>query len=249
MTELVQRRKYNALHELQKAHRWGTHGPRNDLDLMSVRDGVGMRVGVLGYGAIGRQVGRVCQAMGMNVVAYTASSRDTAEKRRETDKYIVPSTGDAEGAVPVEWYSGTETGDVRKFLGADLDWVVVCVPLTATRHLLGKEEFKVLGKRRAFVTNISRGDILEQDEFVEALKPRKDEQPSLLRGAALDVTTPEPLPADNPLWDLENCTITPHISGMGSAYAERSFQILDINLGLMEKKKRLLNVVDRRRGY
>ena len=121
----------------------------------SYRDQAGQRVGVLGYGSIGRQTARVAHAMGMTVVAYTASPKDTPEKRRDTG-YIVPGTGDPDGSIPTVWYSGTDKASLHRFLGADLDWVVVSVPLTpATKHLLGRDEFKVLSKRNAFVSNIS----------------------------------------------------------------------------------------------
>ncbi len=70
-----------------------------------------------------------------------------------------------------------------------------------------------------------------------------------MRGAALDVTDPEPLPKESELWDLKNVTITPHISGLGTAYAERSFDILEKNLTRLERAEKLLNVVSRKKGY
>lgn len=85
--------------------------------------------------------------------------------------------------------------------------------------------------------------MVNQKDLIEALKAGK------LRGAALDVTDPEPLPEDSELWDMENVIVTPHISGIGKAYTERSFQILDINLGKREDGEKMLNVVDRKRGY
>jgi phosphoglycerate dehydrogenase-like enzyme len=149
------------------------------------------------------------------------------------------------------------------FLGQGLDWLVVCVPLTEkTRGFLGKEEFGVLrdglGKRveaeggvvgggaegrKTFVTNIARGPIIDQEALIEALKD------GTLQGAALDVTDPEPLPADSELWDLDNVVVTPHISGNGVAYEDRAFQVLGVNLERREKGEQLINVVKRERGY
>ena len=65
----------------------------------------------------------------------------------------------------------------------------------------------------------------------------------------MDVTDPEPLPADSELWDLENVAITPHVSGLGTLYAQRSFEILERNLTRLEDGDKLVNVVDRKKGY
>ena len=213
MTRLVQARNYNSLYEYQKHHQWGSR-QESDGNFRDYVDQQGQRVGILGYGAIGRQTGRVCKNMGMDVVAYTAGPRDTPEKRRD-DGYYPPGTGDPDGTIPSEWYSGTSKEDLHKFLGADLDWLVVCVPLTpATKHLLGRDEFEVLSKRKAFLSNISRGDILDQNALISAVKSKERGGEGQLSGAALDVTSPEPLPEDSELWGLENVTITPHMSGL-----------------------------------
>lgn len=126
--------------------------------------------------------------------------------------------------------------------------MLVAVPLTPeTRHFLGEEEFEILGKKNAFVVNIARGAVIQQDELIAALKKPLSE--GGLRGAALDVTDPEPLPADSELWDLENVAITPHVSGLGTMYAERSFAILEKNLTNLEEGRPLINVVSRKKGY
>lgn len=242
MTALVQSHKYKQLYELQKEHKWGKHGG----DYTSVRDMVGRRLGVLGYGSIGRQVGRVAKAMGMDVLAYTATPKDTKEKKRDGG-YIVPGTGDPEGEIPSEWFSGLEREKLHDFLKQDIDWLLVSVPLTKqTTHFLSTPEFKALsqnGKKPAFITNIARGPIIDQPKLIEALKD------GTLAGAALDVTDPEPLPENSELWDLENCVVTPHVSGSGQAYLERSFQVLEMNLERREKGEGLVNVVRRERGY
>jgi phosphoglycerate dehydrogenase-like enzyme len=186
--------------------------------------------------------------MGMDVIAYTASPRTTPESKRDTG-YIVPGTGDEDGSIPSVWYSGTDTASLHHFLSQDIDVLLVSVPLTkSTKHMLGAPEFEILGsKRNAFILNISRGSILKQDDLATYLK--KSPAEGGLRGAALDVTEPEPLPKDSELWDLENCTITPHISGLSVAYQERAMQILEINLANLEAGRKLINVVDRRKGY
>lgn len=193
-------------------------------------------------------VARVAQAMGMDVIAFTASPRPTKESKKDQG-FIVPGTGDPDGSIPSEWYSGLEKPQLHEFLRQDIDILVISVPLTPqTTHLLSKEEFDILGKtRNAFISNISRGQVVNQDDLIEALK-RKPEQGGL-RGAALDVTDPEPLPEDSELWALPNVIVTPHISGANSAYTERAFQVLEANLSRLEKGEKLINVVHRKRGY
>ena len=256
LTRLVESRKYNHLLAQQREHAWKSHDPA----LRGVRDQVGGTLGVLGYGSIGRQIARVAKGLGMRVLAYTASPKDSAESKRDGG-FVVPGTGDVEGDVPEEWFSGLEKGDLHAFLGQGIDWLVVCVPLTEkTRGFLGKEEFEVLrdglakkaeaeagvagdAGRKCFVTNIARGPIIDQQALIEALKD------GTLQGAALDVTDPEPLPEDSELWDLENVVVTPHISGNGVAYEDRAFQVLGVNLEKREKGEQLINVVKRERGY
>lgn len=182
----------------------------------------------------------------MDVIAFTASPKDTPEKKKDGG-FIVPGTGDPEGNIPSEWYSGLDKPSLHKFLSQDIDFLLVSVPLTnQTTHMLSTKEFEVLsqgGKKPAFVTNIARGPIIDQPALIESLKD------GTLRGAALDVTDPEPLPSDNELWSLDNVIVTPHISGVGQAYTERAFQVLEKNLERRQKGEKLINVVRRDRGY
>jgi phosphoglycerate dehydrogenase-like enzyme len=183
--------------------------------------------------------------MGMDIIAYTASPRKTPESKKDTG-YIVPNTGDPDGTLPIAWYSGTDKASLHNFLKQDIDILLVSVPLTdSTRHFLGKEEFALLGKKNALIVNIARGAILVQDDLIAALKKKEGG----LRGAALDVTDPEPLNPESELWDLENVAVTPHVSGIGTEYVDRSFQILERNLTNLENGDPLINVVDRKRGY
>lgn len=225
--------------------------------MQALRDNAGQRLGVLGYGSIGRQVARVARGMGMKVIAYTASPRTTPESKHDKG-FIVPGTGDPDGSIPEAWFSGLDKASLRHFLAQDIDHLLISVPLTKeTTHFVGAEEFAILGKKKnAFISNISRGQIIVQSDLIAALKAYKDNDPlhggdggGGLRGAALDVADPEPLPKDSPLWDAPNCIITPHISGLGEAYVDRSFQVLEVNLDRREKGQEMINVVDRKRGY
>ena len=211
------------------------------------RDLVGQRLGVLGYGSIGRQSARIASAMGMKVLAYTAQPKATLESRRDRN-YVVEGTGDPDGTIPSEWFSGTDKESLHNFLAQKLDVLLISMPLTnKSRHLIGKDEFKVLKDNSAhgcFLANISRGDILVQDDLIEALK----DENSGLSGAALDVATPEPLPSDSLLWTSPRCAITPHISSICAASFDRVFDILDVNLSKPEGE-RLINEMERGRGY
>lgn len=185
--------------------------------------------------------------MGYDIIAYTATPKNTPESRKDRG-YIVPGTGDPDGLIPSEWYSGLDKASLHNFLSKDIDILLVSVPLTKeTTYFLGAEEFAILGKKNAFIANIARGKVLQQDDLIAALKKEKSQ--GGLRGAALDVTDPEPLPVDSKLWELKNIAVTPHISGLGSAPIERTFEILEKNLTNMEEGKRLINVVDRKKGY
>ena len=222
-----------------------------------MKDKVGQRLGVLGYGSIGRQVAHVGKAMGMDVIAYTASPRTTPESKHDKG-FIVSGTGDPDGSIPSAWYSGLDKKSLHNFLSQDIDLLLISVPLTKeTTHFLAAEEFAILGKtRHTFVSNISRGQIINQEDLLTYLHKYADNDPMEggdggggLRGAALDVTDPEPLPKEDPLWDAPNCVITPHISGLGDAYVDRACQVLEVNLDRREKGEKLINVVDRKKGY
>ncbi|KAJ4362828.1 hypothetical protein N0V95_001202 [Ascochyta clinopodiicola] len=240
MMDLVHSHNYTALYELQKKQEWNQGAGKN------VSDRVGKRVAILGYGSIGRQVARVAKALGMDVIAYTASPRKTPESKKDGG-FIVPGTGDPEGILPSAWYSGTSKEDLHNFLKQEIDLLVVGVPLTKyTQHLLSTDEFEVLHKsnpRGTYIANIARGQIIDQKALIKALETKQ------IRGAALDVTDPEPLPKDDPLWTAPNVLITPHVSGSSDVYAERAFQVLAENIRRARSGGKLVNEVNRDRGY
>ncbi|MFC2662832.1 MAG: NAD(P)-dependent oxidoreductase, partial [Eubacterium sp.] len=97
----------------------------------------------------------------------------------------------------------------------------------------------------AYLINVGRGSLIDQDALVDALNHRE------IAGAALDVMTPEPLPENNPLWDAENCILTPHISGnMTLGYtAYRCIELFCDNFRRYAAGEPMHNIVDRKRGY
>ena len=87
------------------------------------------------------------------------------------------------------------------------DWIVLAVPATPeTQHMIGAAELAAM-KADAVIVNIARGSVIDQDALVTALEAGR------IGGALLDVTTPEPLPPEHPLWTLDNAQITMHLSG------------------------------------
>lgn len=198
--------------------------------------------GILGYGSIGRQVARVSQALGFKVHAYTLHPKNTPESRRSDPN--PDGLGDPEGKIPEKWYSGTTKEELHEFLNSDLDILLISVPLTSkTRHLIGHEELQILSKRKTLISNIARGPIVQTDELVKALEG------GLISGAALDVTDPEPLPEDHPLWTAPNVIITPHISSSSTASPDRVLRIFEYNLERFVAGEKLINIIDRKENY
>ena len=184
----------------------------------------------------------------MDILAYTATPRPTAESRKDR-AYVEPGNGDPDGTIPSEWYSGFDREGVRDFLKRDIDILVIICPSTPqTRCLIGEEELSILAKgQHAFIANIARGDIIDQKALIRVLKEETPD--SWLRGVALDVTDPEPLPTDSELWHLPKVTISPHVSGAAVGFPRRSLDTLRINIAKLKAGESLLNVVERGRGY
>jgi len=181
--------------------------------------------------------------MGMEVYAYTLHARETPESRRD-ESYAPPGLGDPEGTFPSKWFSGGSKEELHAFLGSGLDLLVIATPLTdATEHLISKPELEVLGEKKAFISNIARGPIIKTGDLIAALED------GTIRGAALDVTDPEPLPDGHELWSAKNIIITPHVSGGSSKYNDRVLAILELNLNRLSEGRELTNRVSRREGY
>lgn len=127
---------------------------------------------------------------------------------------------------------------------ADYDWIVVAAPATGeTRAILSKTEFAAM-KPGARIVNIARGDLIDQPALIHALTDKS------IAGAFLDVTTPEPLPADDPLWAAPNCILTMHLAGRSQTtmFAKGAARFVD-NLHRYVRGEPLLHEVDPARGY
>ena len=123
------------------------------------------------------------------------------------------------------------------------DVVFITVPETpATKGMIGAAQFREM-KQGAYFIAVSRGTVYSTPGLVEALTNHH------LGGAGLDVTDPEPLPANSPLWKFANVIITPHIAGASSAAQSRVVDLLRQNIRLFAAGQPLLNVVDKEKGY
>ena len=190
-------------------------------------DGLGDRVGllsgktlgVLGVGAIGGHSAQVGKAFGMRVVGLRRG-------------------GGAHPAVE-RMYA---LDDRLAFL-AECDVVMNTLPLTAATHgFLGRAEFAALAPG-AILVNTGRGKTVDTEALLDSLRSGH------LGAALLDVTDPEPLPPDHPLWTMENVYLTPHYSGSRPDYTERADAIFLDNLGRYLAGEALVNVVDKAEGY
>jgi len=180
------------------------------------RELAGSTVTIIGLGAIGQAVAD--RLGGFDVE--TIGVRYTPDKGGPTDEVIgFDDRGAFESAL------------------ADTDHLVLACPLTdVTRGLIRREELRTLPSD-AVLVNVARGPVVDTDALVSAL------QSNHLRGAALDVTDPEPLPPDHPLWRFENVQITPHNAGHTPQYYDRLAKIVAENCKRYDRGEELRNVV------
>ena len=158
-------------------------------------------LGIVGYGGIGRAAGRIGRAFGMRVVG----TRRTAVEDDVLDRFV-----------PLD--------RLPDLLGAS-DYVVLCMPFDdSTRGMIGAAELAAM-RSSAVLINVARGGVVDEPALIEALRAKR------IRGATLDVVSEEPLPASSPLWELENCVLTPHDAGYSPLGDERLGALFVDNLG------------------
>lgn len=174
----------------------------------------GSRALVVGLGGIGQAIAERLRAFGVEVTGVRRSS--------------------AEGSLgPDQW---------RPRL-PDFDWVIIAAPLTSgTTHVIGESELRAM-KPTAWLVNIARGGLVDQDTLVRALRE------GWIGGAYLDATDPEPLPSESPLWTMPNVIISPHSSAASTRLTERMAELFLDNLDRFLSERPLRNTVDLRAGY
>jgi phosphoglycerate dehydrogenase-like enzyme len=215
----------------QLAHQWSHQEVRARCH--SLR---GRTLGIIGYGSIGRATARLAQAFGMEVLAL---KRDPATHR--DPGWSLPGLGDPEGSIPAQWFSSEQRMELLRLS----DYMLLSAPLTvATRHFLGAKEFAA-AKPNAYLINVARGEVIDQTALVEALRSGR------LAGSCLDVTTPEPLMSDSPLWDIQNITLTFHTSAARpiESFYDLASELFGENLRRFVTGEELFNVIDPVQGY
>ncbi|MFO0829115.1 MAG: D-2-hydroxyacid dehydrogenase [Phycisphaerales bacterium] len=175
---------------------------------------------VVGLGGIGTEIAQRGHGFGMRVIA-TRRSDDPAPD------YVAKVGKPSDLAAMV----------------AEADVIALAVPLTDETKGLFDAAMFARCKRGAYLINIARGKVVDTNALLEALASGQ------IAGAGLDVTDPEPLPSDHPLWRKPNVIITPHIAADASITEERGWTVLRENLRRFDAGQPLVNVVDKRAGY
>lgn len=179
----------------------------------------GATVGIIGAGAIGRELIGYLQPFGVETLAVTRSGRK------------VPGATSS--------LASSDLGTVWPLV----DFAVLLAPATAdTKHLVGPEVFAAM-KRTAWIINLARGMLVDTDALVDAVRA------GTIGGAALDVTDPEPLPNGHPLWEMENVLITPHTANPKRGQEALLAEHVTCNIRRFADGVELLAVVDLDAGY
>lgn len=163
---------------------------------------------ILGVGSIGKELAKRFKAFEMEVIGY----RKSLKQEQYFDKII---TLDSE-----------LDEELKK-----ADYVILALPLNQdTQYMFDKSKFALMKKSSLFI-NVARGKVVNQNDLYETLRLHQ------IRGAGLDVVDPEPLPSNNPLWDLDNVFITPHNASSSEYMADRLYDLLIMNLDLYSANK------------
>lgn len=175
---------------------------------------------IVGFGSIGRELARLMQPMGMHVWGVTRSGQG----KNAFVERIFPAA-ELHTALP------------------QADFVVIAAPETPdTRQMIGQRELALM-KPTAYLFNVARGTLIDEDALIAALHSRA------IAGAGLDVTAEEPLSSESPLWKFDNVFITPHISAGTDRLWQRQEDLLMDNLARWFEGRELLNRVSLEQGY
>ena len=183
----------------------------------------GMTLGILGFGGTGKAMAKRAIGFGMSVEAVDSEPVDATEEVPEVKG-------------PDYWHEVLRIADV----------VAVCCPLTPlTRGLLNADAFALM-KNTAFLVNVTRGEVMVEEDLVTALETGQ------IRGAALDVVPREPLPEDSVLWTLPNVIMSPHTAGASQFRASRNMDRFVHNLTAFVERDstdQFEGIIDKYKGF
>jgi phosphoglycerate dehydrogenase-like enzyme len=220
---LAMAKRLSSAVRFQQEHVWGQEQLWEERP--RPREIAGATLGIIGMGAIGRELAPKAAALGMRVLAV----RDRPERGFGCN-------------LPGEGHEVYGSDNLDLVLG-EADFVVLAAPVTpATKGMMDAVR---LGRMKpdAYLINVGRGALIDELALAEALRQKK------LGGAALDVFTTEPLPPESPLWDLENVLITPHTAAFTAKVWDRHYALIAENLRRYMARQPLKNVVDKQKGY
>jgi len=174
------------------------------------------KVGILGVGVIGEEIARKCKAFGMEVFGI-----DIIKRKLDC----------------VDVFYGPE--DIVK-VARDVDYLVIVAPRTPETEKIVDSKVLSVMKPTAFLLNLGRGEIIDEEALIRVLKSGK------IAGAGLDTYLQEPLPKEHPFWGMKNVIVSPHVAGMSDIYVEQALTIFEENLRRFIKgeKRNLLNLVE-----
>lgn len=176
-------------------------------------------VGIFGAGTVGRSIAQALNVLGMTLFGMNTS-----------------------GTMQPHFHK-MYTMDQKMEMLQQCDFVILLLPLTdQTNHFMGELEFKVM-KKEAYLINIGRGRLLDEEAFIQAITNNE------IKGAALDVFQEEPLPQNSPLWDLNNVVLTPHMAAKSVKYLDRCIAQFIKNLDHFSSGITIHNQVNLSRGY
>ncbi|MDR2169419.1 MAG: hypothetical protein LBP59_04685 [Planctomycetaceae bacterium] len=176
------------------------------------RDLTNSTVGIVGFGGVGRRLSQVLAPFKTRIIA--------------TDLFPV-----AKPPHVAELWEDSKLNDLLN----QSDVVILCLPLNdATKNLFDKNKFKQMRNNALFV-NVARGKLVVTDDLIDALEKK------LIAGAVMDVTSPEPLPPNNPLWNFKNVIITPHVAGQFHRRFDNIVDIFTENIKRYKKNEKLIN--------
>jgi D-2-hydroxyacid dehydrogenase (NADP+) len=173
------------------------------------------KVGILGLGVIGEELAGKCKAFGMTVYGIDIVRKDI----EAVDRFFGPK-------------------DIVK-VAAEVDYLILVAPNTPRTYQIVNERVLAAMKPTAFLINIARGELVDEDSLLVAL------QNGEIAGAALDAFVREPLPSEHPFWKMKNVLVTSHVGGRSDIYIEQTLPIIEENLRrfLKGERKDLLNLV------